>query len=403
MARADQQKTPAYATSCLLAAQILVWLTIVFFYANRDDWWPYVFNPASPHLQGFLISPFVHLHPFHLGVNLAVLWLFGVPVERGLGSLRFLALFLASAWCASVMHWAVIYAFHGNLLVMPADGGADQVPRAAALGSSGAVAGVLGVYCVRFPHVPIRFPLLPDWRIQPLHLLGAWVLLELVQALSTTVGQSPSSVGHWAHFAGFVFGMWYARVLGLQRRARGDQLSQAADDAAARGDYAAAAQAWSALLASDRENFALRRKLVAARIAQADLDGAAALAAETLQLAVRGRHTQAAVADYRYYGAMFPRLRLLHGIRFRIGTWMAELGDPAGAYEALALAAEEDAATPGAASALFRAGEVAADCLHDPLRARQMWRRILLDHPHSPFHDLAQQRLQALSQPRSPS
>lgn len=405
----DERRPPAAGTSppiavaCLVVALTLVWVTLVYWYPRREDWWPYVFHPASPTLRGLLISPFIHQHPFHLGMNLAALWLFGASVERAIGSLRFMLLFLTSAWCASGMHWSVIYAFQVELL-SAWEPGTEWAARGAALGASGAVAGVLGVYAVRFPHRPVRLPGLP-WEIGPFYLLGAWLLLELVQALGHTALHSPRAISHWAHFAGFIWGMWWAKFHRLHEVATDEQLEGYADDAIAQRDYRAAVRAWQVLLARRPDDLGLRRNLVAARMALGDRDGAHALAAETLASEMKADLAREAVADYRRFTDLCPDLRLPHGVRYRIANWLLEAGDPVAAYAALLAAAEEEPPTDGAAAALLRAGEIAVEQLRDPVRARQAWRRILLEFPASPFADTAQRRLQQLSQParRSPA
>src|SRR5262249_56714611 len=69
-------QTGAPATAVLIAVQLLVWLIVVFRFRN-DEWLAYALVPHDFNLERLLISPFIHVHPFHLGVNLAALWLFG--------------------------------------------------------------------------------------------------------------------------------------------------------------------------------------------------------------------------------------------------------------------------------------------------------------------------------------
>lgn len=71
---------------------------------------------------------------FHLGCNMAALAVFGPVVEREIGGLRLLALFLASGVAGGLMH------------VLTAPGATDPL-----VGASGAVFGVLAVAAVRRP------------------------------------------------------------------------------------------------------------------------------------------------------------------------------------------------------------------------------------------------------------
>src|SRR5205085_2326485 len=81
------------------------------------------------------------------------------------------------------------------------------------------------------------------------------------------------------------------------------------------------------------------------------------------------------------------------------GCWLADAGRDHEAVAALLEAAHDDEATPAAAAALFRAGDIAASRLHDPRRARLAWQRILLDYSETAWRDRAYQRLGDLGAP----
>jgi membrane associated rhomboid family serine protease len=376
----------ALVTGALIIAQLAVWLVVVFCYRD-NEWLEYALVPRAFGLPRLLVSPFVHLHPFHLGFNLLVLWVFGSSLERAIGPVRFLAIYLGAGWFVGLMHWAVTTAAQTDLDLEPTQAAIG------AIGSSGAVAGVLGACCVRLPHRPLRFPLLAHWPVPPALLLGSWLGWEFVQAVLSTARGTGAGIGHWAHFAGFIFGLSAAYLFQLQRPARAEQLGSAASAASQRGDLGAAAEAWSERLSQEPDDRHARQALIEARLGLDDAPAAEGVASEGLARAVRAGHAAAAIEDYLLFLQLLPDLRLSAGVRYRIGCWLAEAGQPAAAVAALLVAAREDAATPGAAAALFRAGEIAADRLHDPRRARSAWQRILLDYPESAYRDRAYERL----------
>ena len=82
-----------------------------------DEWWR------------LLTSAFQHFGPVHLLLNMYMLWILGMGVERSIGHLRFLALYLVSAVGGSV---AVM---HFN-------------PMALTAGASGAIFGLMGAYAI---------------------------------------------------------------------------------------------------------------------------------------------------------------------------------------------------------------------------------------------------------------
>ncbi len=77
-----------------------------------------------------ITNAFAHVQPWHIGVNMLVLWFIGPQLERVLGRTRYLALYLVSALAASVcVYWLA-------------------EPTSATLGASGAIFGLLGAYLV---------------------------------------------------------------------------------------------------------------------------------------------------------------------------------------------------------------------------------------------------------------
>lgn len=378
---------PAVATYALILAQLVVWLVIRRFYLPGGAWIEFALRPDAPSLLGFVVSPFVHLEPSHLGINLIVLWLFGTNLERVTGSLRFLALYLGSAWFASLMHWAAATSFH----LTP-----DLAAQDAAIGSSGAVAGVLAAGIVRFPQPRLRMPLLPiTFPATPIVVL--WLVYTLVWALYTTLKGITAGVGHWAHFAGFVFGLALAQLLGWQYDAREEYLERSGREARNRNDLVGAAQAWSALLAMRPEDLLTRRALVGVRLAMGDSPGARRLVRDGLVAAVRAGHREAAIDAYRETVSLVPDVDLPSGVRYRIGCWLADAGDDELAFRALWESVREDGTTAAAASALYRAGQVAWERLRSPLHAREAWERLIEQFPDSAWSDAARDGLRRVA------
>jgi membrane associated rhomboid family serine protease len=371
----------------LIVAQVTVWFVVRRFLVAGDDWTVFALRPGTPSELGFLISPFVHLEPAHLGINLAVLWLVGTNLERAVGSLKFLVLYLGAGWFGSLMHWAAAVSFH----LAP-----DLSQRGAAVGSSGAVAGVLGATVVRLPQPRLRLPLFPQWSFPATPLIAAWLAYTLIRALISSVSGVTEGVGHWAHFAGFIFGLAIAQVAGMHRQARREYLERAAVEAAEKKNLPAAAQAWSALLAARPGDLRVRTELVRTRLALGDVPGARRLAREGIAALVRAGDRPASLEAYREYTRLVPDLDLPSGIRYRVGCWLADSGDNEGAFRSLWESVREDGATPAAASALYRAGQVAWERLRSPAHAREAWERLLEQFPDSAWTDAAREGLRQL-------
>ncbi|HOT23555.1 MAG TPA: rhomboid family intramembrane serine protease [Thermoleophilia bacterium] len=158
-------------------------------------WW------ATP-----LTSMFVHGGWAHLVFNMLYLWIFGDNVEGLLGRARFLAFYLVCG----------LFAAAAQVLV-----GVDSTTPV--IGASGAVAGLLGAYIVRWPRARVTtvfvlvfvFPVvqLPAWV-----LLGAWFALQAMGGSAILGGAG--DVAYFAHIGGFVAGMLSVWVFAATRKRR---------------------------------------------------------------------------------------------------------------------------------------------------------------------------------------
>ncbi len=156
-----------------------------------------------------LTSMFAHGGLVHLGGNMLYLWVFGRNVEDDLGHLRFLGFYLMAGIVATA-------AFAGAF----PDGGAPLV------GASGAIAGVLGVYFLRFPSsrihclfifiIFVRIIAVPAFII-----LGFWFALQVGSCMAQTTAAAGAAgqggIAWVSHVAGFTFGLVWT-IIELRRR-----------------------------------------------------------------------------------------------------------------------------------------------------------------------------------------
>ena len=147
-----------------------------------------------------ITSVFLHGGLVHLLGNMWYLWIFGDNVEDRLGHARFLLFFLLCGVIGNLAH----YAFNSS----------SPIP---AIGASGAVAGVLGVYLVSYPGarilVLIPFFLLYFTELPALVVLGFWIVLQFFNgAASVVYSQATGGVAWWAHIGGFFGGILIFRL-----------------------------------------------------------------------------------------------------------------------------------------------------------------------------------------------
>ena len=144
-------------------------------------------SPGKIVLLAVLTTMFLHASIPHLFGNMLFLWVFGNNVEAQRGWWRYLLLYLAGGAIATAAHVAV-----------------DPNSTVPIIGASGAIAAVMGAYCVLWPSVRVKTiivvgPLLFR-KVQALWLLLVWFGTQFLLVVSD------SGIAWAAHVGGFAFG-----------------------------------------------------------------------------------------------------------------------------------------------------------------------------------------------------
>ena len=151
-----------------------------------------------------ITSQFLHGGIVHLAGNMLFLWIFGNNIEEKLGRFKYLFFYLTCGALAALTQW-----FFTPQSPIPS------------LGASGAIAGVMGAYIIRFPQakiitlIPLGF-FITLVRIPAVFFLGFWFLQQAFSGIaSLEVSSSLGGVAYWAHAGGFIAGIILAPFLGL--------------------------------------------------------------------------------------------------------------------------------------------------------------------------------------------
>jgi membrane associated rhomboid family serine protease len=137
----------------------------------------------------FVTYMFVHGGFSHILFNMLALLIFGVHVERQMGSREFLLFYFVTGTLAGIFSFVVYYLTGAYGVIL--------------MGASGAIFAVELAYAVFFPHSIIYL-----WGILPLRapvMVLGFTALELV---SSIFGLS-QGVAHLTHLAGFAFAWLY--------------------------------------------------------------------------------------------------------------------------------------------------------------------------------------------------
>jgi len=145
---------------------------------------------------------------FHLGGNMLFLLIFGTRVNALIGNFKMAILYPLLGILASAAHLA----FSRHDIPMPA------------LGASGAIMGLAGMYIVFFPVQKVHmafwlklswlFPTwIKIWSMRGFWVLGFYIAFDVIATLAT----SEDGVAHWAHLGGFIAGVTIGAVLLIVR------------------------------------------------------------------------------------------------------------------------------------------------------------------------------------------
>ena len=164
--------------------------------------------PARFHFSSVLTSMFLHGGWMHIIGNMWFLWIFGDNVEDVLGHTKYVVFYLLCGLAA------------GMTQVMFSPG--SRLPM---VGASGAIAGVMGAYLIKFPHsriVTLVFILffVTTVEVPAVLMLLYWFAIQLFNGVGT-IGYSHLSQGgtaFFAHVGGFIAGMILVAVMGTREK-----------------------------------------------------------------------------------------------------------------------------------------------------------------------------------------
>ena len=155
----------------------------------------YALTPATPSVITVFTSMFMHGGLMHIIFNMWFLWIFGDNIESVLGHKRYVLFYLLCGVGAAL---AQIQINTGS-----------QIPM---VGASGAIAGVLGAYLIRFPratvHVLVILIIFITFiRVPAMVVIGILFLSNLTAGLGTLGIEETGGTAWFAHLGGFVSGV----------------------------------------------------------------------------------------------------------------------------------------------------------------------------------------------------
>ena len=188
----------------------LLYLNLIMFVATLIN--PYfmkdTFAMAFPLSTEFrwwqpLTHMFMHDGFMHIFFNMYTLVMFGMAVERSLGTKKFIWFYLITGFGAVLLHTGVEFLEVQQLLNKYPGISAQSIYNSipGVLGASGAVYGVLVAFAMIYPQARLTL-------IFPPITLDAkwWVIIFIVIELVTGITGTGMGIAHFAHLGGALFG-----------------------------------------------------------------------------------------------------------------------------------------------------------------------------------------------------
>ncbi len=206
---------PSYTRPTVTIVLIAINLLVFLFEAslgpyNREALIQYYgLIPDQVRFSSIITSMFLHGGWLHVLGNMWFLWIFGDNIEDLLGHGKFLVFYLVCGVAAAI----------GQVVSSPY----STVPM---VGASGAIAGVMGAYLIKFPRARVLTLVFILFFITTIEIpaplmLAYWFVIQLFSGLGSIARTGVTEGGgtaFFAHVAGFLSGMLLVKVMGSSQQ-----------------------------------------------------------------------------------------------------------------------------------------------------------------------------------------
>jgi membrane associated rhomboid family serine protease len=205
---------PSYSAPVVTTLLIVACALVFFFELSLDEYSRNYFMelygviPAHFRPVTLVTSMFLHGGWLHIIGNMLFLWAFGKSLEDTMGHTKFLLFYLVCGIAAGITH--VVFNSYSTLPTV---------------GASGAIAGVMGGYLIKFPRARIHtlifvFIFVTTADIPAAFILVYWFLTQLFSGYGSIAhtNVTDSGVAWFAHVGGFVTGMILVNMMGTRAR-----------------------------------------------------------------------------------------------------------------------------------------------------------------------------------------
>jgi membrane associated rhomboid family serine protease len=382
----------------------------------------FAYRASNPTFLGILGSMFLHGDITHLLGNMLFLWVFGRALEDALGPYIYLGSYLVCGIAATILNHIMTMSFTPQSAAVPA------------IGASGAIAGVLGLFAMRFYRTPVRIFFLSglalyivgalwivsgiliyrgtnpailvlasavviagliyfgqEWgiwnsfKVASMYAIGTWLLLSnvLPGVLSLFQKEKTGGVGYWAHIGGFLCGMLYALLIGAKNEGKTEYLIEDAQKSLDKKQSGNALEYAQSLLKHQPENPTVYELLAEAYDHKNNEDAALDNYELAIDKYLKKGERDSAARTYLNALQKHPLFILQPATQFILSSQIGINGDYAKAAENLAKIPFTFPDAPEGELSLLRAAQMYIDHLNQPEMGLHLLNTMLQQYPET--------------------
>jgi membrane associated rhomboid family serine protease len=205
---------PSYSRPVVTISLIIVNILVFLYEFSLDEYSRNAFIsiyglvPENFHLLNVFTSMFLHGGWLHVLGNMWFLWIFGDNIEDTLGHGKYLLFYLLCGVAAAL----------AQVFLSPL----SRVPM---VGASGAIAGVMGAYMVKYPNARIQtlvfiFIFITRIDVPAWLMLIYWFAIQLFSGFGSigTTAINQGGTAFFAHVGGFIAGIVLVNLMGTRER-----------------------------------------------------------------------------------------------------------------------------------------------------------------------------------------
>ena len=161
-----------------------------------------MFYPTSPYFNWWqpVTHMFMHADFWHIFFNMYTLVMFGMVVERVLGTKKFIVFYAITGLGAAALHTGIEWMEITYLNANPLE--AMYTPM---VGASGAIYGVLVAFAMLYPQARMTL-LFPPVTLDAKWMVIIFIGIELFTGIAQIQGFAHLQIAHFAHLGGALFG-----------------------------------------------------------------------------------------------------------------------------------------------------------------------------------------------------